>query len=75
MTTFTETSDAEPRFVGVAGLKPPEATAEGGLGLMPATPAQAKSSSGGDNLLGNDNNIVIRAGGITGAAMSQRRPL
>src|SRR6202012_4316271 len=27
-TTFTDTSDAEPRFVGVAGVKPRKATAE-----------------------------------------------
>ena len=37
MTTVAATSDPEPRFVGGAGVKPREATAEGGLGLTPAT--------------------------------------
>jgi hypothetical protein len=55
MTKVTATSDPEPRLVGVAGVKPREATAEGGLGLTPITPTQAKSSTGWDNLLGNDN--------------------
>jgi hypothetical protein len=38
----------------VAGVKPREATAEGGLGLTPATPMQAQSGYGWDNVLGND---------------------
>ena len=54
MTTATDTSDAEHRFVRVVGVKPREATAEGGLGLTLALPAQAKSSSGWDNVLGKD---------------------
>ena len=51
---MTDTSDAEPCFVGVAGVKPRAATAEGGLGLTPAIPAQAESSSRWDNILGDD---------------------
>ncbi len=54
MTTVTATSDPEPRFVAAAGVKPRDATAEGGLGLMPITATQAKSATGWDNLLGND---------------------
>ena len=54
MSTITDTSDTEPCFVEVAGVKPREATAEGGLGLTLALPAQAKSSSGWDNVLGKD---------------------
>ena len=54
VTTPTDTSDTEPSFAGVAGVKPREATAKGGLGLMPATPAQAQSAIGGDNVLGSD---------------------
>jgi hypothetical protein len=48
------TSDTEPCFVEVAGVKPREATAEGGLGLTPVTPTQAHSANGWDNVLGND---------------------
>jgi transposase InsO family protein len=54
-TTPPATSDTEPSFVGVDGVKPRKATAEGGLGLTPAEPTQAQSGAGGDNLLGNDN--------------------
>ena len=54
-TTPLATSDQQPGFVGVVGVKPRAATAAGGLGLTPATPAQAQSLIGGDNLLGNDN--------------------
>ena len=53
-TTPPDTSDPKPGFVGVAGVKPRAATATGGLGLTPATPAQAQSAIGWDNLLGND---------------------
>jgi len=45
-TIATATSDTEPRFVEVIGVKPREATAKGGLGLMPATPTLAKSATG-----------------------------
>jgi hypothetical protein len=55
MTTATATSDPEPRFVGVAGVKPRAATAGGGLGLTPVSPTQAESATGWDNLLGNDS--------------------
>ena len=48
-----DSSDTEPRFVGVVGVKPREATADGGLGLTPAAPTQAQSAIGGDNVLGN----------------------
>ena len=54
-TTPLATSDPEPGFVGVAGVKPRAATAAGGLGLTPATPAQAQLQLGWDNLLGNDS--------------------
>jgi transposase InsO family protein len=54
-TTPCATSDQQPGFVEVAGVKPRAATAKGGLGLMPATSTQAKSLIGGDNLLGNDS--------------------
>jgi transposase InsO family protein len=54
MTKASATSDPEHCFVGVAGVKPREATAEGGLGLTPATPMQAQSGYGWDNVLGND---------------------
>ena len=54
-TTPLATSDQQPRFVGVDGVKPRAATAAGGLGLTPAIPTQAQSASGGDNLLGNDS--------------------
>jgi len=54
MTTSTATSDPKPCFGAVDGVKPREATAEGGLGLTPATATQAKSPVGWDNLLGND---------------------
>jgi hypothetical protein len=37
-----DTSDVEPRFVGMSGVKPREATAEGGLGLTPEMPTQAQ---------------------------------
>ena len=50
----SDTADPQPRFVGVAGVKPRAATAAGGLGLTPATPTQAQSAADGDNLLGND---------------------
>ena len=46
MTIATGTSDTEPRFVGVVGVERREATAEGGLGLMPATPTLAKLATG-----------------------------
>ena len=55
MTKASATSNTEPRFDGVAGVKPREATAEGGLGLTPAIPAQAQSGYGWDNVLGNDS--------------------
>jgi hypothetical protein len=42
MTKPGATSNTEPRFVGVPGVKPREATAEGGSGLTPGTPTQAK---------------------------------
>jgi len=48
-------SDAKSRFVGVDGVKPRAASAAGGLGLTPATPTQAQSDIGADNLLGNDS--------------------
>ncbi|WP_428542750.1 integrase core domain-containing protein [Rhodopila sp.] len=54
MTTSTDTSDTEPGFVGMAGVKPREATAKGGLGLTLVASAQAQSLIGGDNVLGND---------------------
>jgi hypothetical protein len=44
----TDTSDTEPRFAGVAGVKPHEATAEGGVGLTLVTPAQAQSAIAGN---------------------------
>lgn len=53
-TTPLATSDPKPGFVGAGGVKPRAATAEGGLGLTPAATMQARSESGGDNLLGND---------------------
>ena len=53
-TTPLATSDQQPGFVGVVGVKPREAIAAGGLGLTPATPTQAQSLIGRDNLLGND---------------------
>ncbi len=49
-----DTSDTEPRFVAMSGVKPREATAEGGLGLTPDRATQAKSVIGGDNLLGSN---------------------
>jgi len=49
------TSDPKSRFVAMAGVKSREATAEGGLDLTPGDATQAKSSIGGDNLLGNDS--------------------
>jgi hypothetical protein len=49
-----DTSDPEPCFIEVSGVKPREATAEGGLGLTPLTPMQAQSTNGWDNVLGND---------------------
>jgi hypothetical protein len=52
-TTPLDTSDPKPAFVGGAGVKPRVATAVGGLGLTPVTPAQAQSRIGGDNLPGN----------------------
>ena len=55
MTKSAATSDPEPRFAGVAGVKPRAATAAGGLGLTPATPAQAPSAIGWDNVLGSDS--------------------
>ena len=55
MTKVTATSDPEPRFVAAAGVKPREATAEGGLGLTPTTATLAKPATGWDNLLGNDS--------------------
>jgi transposase InsO family protein len=54
-TTPPDTADPKPGFAGVAGVKPRAATAEGGSGLTPATPAQAHSVIGWDNLLGNDS--------------------
>jgi transposase InsO family protein len=54
VTKIAATSDPKPRFVGVAGVKPREATAKGGSGLTPDTPTQAKSAIGWDNVLGND---------------------
>jgi len=53
VTAPCDTSDPKPGFVGVAGVKPREATAEGGSGLTPDTPTQAKSVIGGDNFCGN----------------------
>jgi transposase InsO family protein len=53
-TTASDTSDPKPGFAGVAGVKPRVATAAGGWGLTPATPAQAQSVIEWDNLLGND---------------------
>ena len=49
------TSDQQPGFVAVDGVKPRAATAPGGLGLTPATTTQASSKSGGDNLFGNNS--------------------
>ena len=54
-TTASDTSDPQPGFAAVAGVKPRAATAAGGSGLTPAAPAQAQSDSGWDNLLGNDS--------------------
>jgi transposase InsO family protein len=55
MTTPCATSNTEPRFDGMAGVKPRAATANGGLGLTSAIAAQAKSAIGWDNVLGNDS--------------------
>ena len=55
LATPPDTSDVHPRCVGAAGVKPREATAEGGSGLTPAAPTQAKSATGWDNVLGNDS--------------------
>jgi transposase InsO family protein len=49
-----DTSDVEPRCVARSGVKPREATAEGGLGLTPDRATPAKSVIGGDNLLGSN---------------------
>ncbi len=57
--TPRDTSDPEPPFVEGDGVKPREATAEGGLGLTPAPSTQAQSPGGGDNLVGNDSLSVI----------------
>jgi hypothetical protein len=46
-----DTSDPSPRFVGVAGVKPRAATAEGGLGLTPVMSTQASSAIGGSSSL------------------------
>jgi transposase InsO family protein len=54
-TTLPATSDPEPDFVGVHGVKSRAATAAGGLDLTPCTPTQAQSASGWDNLLGFDS--------------------
>ncbi len=45
-TTPPATSDPEPRFVAVDGVKPRAATAAGGLGLTPSTATQASSGGG-----------------------------
>ena len=50
-----DTSDPTPGCVGVIGVKPRAATAAGGSGLTPATPTQAESVIGWDNLLDNDS--------------------
>jgi transposase InsO family protein len=54
ITTTAATSDPSPRCVGVAGVKPRKATAQGGSGLTPVNPTTAKFPIGCDNLLGND---------------------
>ncbi len=54
-TTPPDTSDPEPGFAGVDGVKPRVATAAGGSGLTPTALAQAQSPRGGDNLLGNNS--------------------
>jgi hypothetical protein len=46
LTNVSDTSDPEPCFIGVTGVNPGKATAEGGLGLMPVTPMQALSMGG-----------------------------
>jgi transposase InsO family protein len=48
-------SDPEQNCGRMARVKPRAATAAGGLGLMPAIRAQAKSAIGWDNVLGNDS--------------------
>ena len=53
-TPSIDTSDTEPRFAGVAGVKPREATAEGGLGLTLVASTQAQSAIERDNVLGSD---------------------
>lgn len=55
MTTAAAKSDPEPSFAGVAGVKPRNATAAGGLGLTPVAPAQVRSPIGWDNVLGCDS--------------------
>ena len=54
LTNPPDTSDTKPCFVGVDGVKPREATADGGSGLTPARPTQAQSETRWDNVLGND---------------------
>jgi Integrase core domain len=53
-TTSIDISDTEPRFACVAGVKPREATAEGGLGLRLVASTQAQSAIERDNVLGSD---------------------
>jgi hypothetical protein len=42
LTKPPDTSDVEPRFVAASGVKPREATAEGGSGFTPEAATQAQ---------------------------------
>ena len=53
--TVIDTSNAEPCFAATAGVKARAAIAAGDLALTPAVVAQAQSTAGWDNVLGNDN--------------------
>lgn len=53
MTTRTDTVDLKPSFVGLAGVKPREATAKGGSDLTPDRTTKAKSASEENNLPGS----------------------
>ncbi len=44
----------------MSGVKPREATAEGGLGLTPDMPAQAQSIIGWDNLISSNSQSAIQ---------------
>jgi hypothetical protein len=61
MTNVSDTSDPEPCFIGVTGVNPGKATAEGGLGLMPVTPMQALSMGGWNESLATTPNGDVHA--------------